>query len=79
MVPTPGNSHIGASMPFSKNQFQDETGHFSYMRLLNDSNGDDDANVGVNDLCHMSGYYSSVGNPQDQPGNLINIREKLIF
>ncbi|XP_073033823.1 probable NOT transcription complex subunit VIP2 [Primulina eburnea] len=41
------------------------------MGLLNDSNVDAAANVGVNGLCHLSGYYSStVGDPQSKPGGL---------
>ncbi|XP_075508187.1 putative NOT transcription complex subunit VIP2 [Primulina tabacum] len=71
MVPIHGNSHIGAPMPLPQNQFQDVPGHyFSYMGLLNDSNVDAAANVDVNGLCHLSGYYSSVGDPQSQPGGL---------
>lgn len=69
MVPISGNSHIGAPMPLPQNRFQDDTSRFNHMGLLNDSNGD--ANVGANDLCHLSGYYSSVSDPQYQQGNYI--------
>ncbi|KZV50817.1 hypothetical protein F511_09875 [Dorcoceras hygrometricum] len=58
-----GNSHVGYSLPYSQNQFQDEDGRFSYMGLLSDSYDDYDANVGDNDLCHQSGYHL-VGNLQ---------------
>ncbi|XP_073138666.1 probable NOT transcription complex subunit VIP2 [Henckelia pumila] len=69
MVSIPENSHIGAPIQLSQNQYQDETGHFSYMRLLNNPNSDDhDVNVGVNDLCNLYGFYSSVGDPQGLPG-----------
>ncbi|XP_073285485.1 probable NOT transcription complex subunit VIP2 [Primulina huaijiensis] len=37
---------------------------------FNMSDGDDAASVGVNDLCHQSGYYSSIGDSQGQPGGL---------